>query len=145
MLPTMIIGHLAIAGIAKLTWFERANLLFLSMASYGPDLIDKPLSMLFGLSVHGMSHSLIFFVVVVAIACILRRWLKFSFRILVAGTVMWGTHLLGDFVPLQVLLWPFWGQSEPSSKFHIIEKMSLFYGDRLYLGNFSISSGRFPE
>ncbi len=132
----MIIGHLAIAGIAKQTWFERENLLFLSVAAFGPDLIDKPANILFGLPGRGISHSLIFFFAVIAIACLLRTWLKFSSRTLVAGILLWGTHLVGDFLELQVLFWPFGGHWEPSSKFHIVEKLWQFYVDRLYFAQF---------
>ncbi len=132
----MIIGHLAIAGIAKQTWFERENILFLSVAAFGPDLIDKPANMLFGLPGRGMSHSLTFFFAVIAIAFLLKTWLKFSPRTLVAGIVMWGTHLVGDFLELQVLFWPFGGQLEPASKFHIVEKLWQFYIDRLYFTQF---------
>ncbi len=132
----MIIGHLAIAGIAKHTWFEKENLIFLSLTAFGPDLIDKPASMILGLPGRGVSHSLIFFFTMIAIACLLRTWLRFSSRTLIAGIAMWGTHLVGDFLQLQVLFWPFGGHWEPSSKFHVVEKLLHFYVDRLYFAQF---------
>ena len=132
----MIIGHLAIAGIAKQTWFEKENILFLSLAAFGPDLIDKPANMLLGLPGRGVSHSLIFFFAMIAIAFLLRTWLKLSSRTLIAGIAMWGTHLVGDFLQLQVLFWPFGGHWEPSSKFHVVEKLLQFYVDRLYFAQF---------
>jgi hypothetical protein len=132
----MIIGHLAITGIAKQTYFERENLVFLSLAAFGPDFIDKPLHLLFHLPVHGVGHSLGFFIAVMLIASLSRTWLKFSPRTLVAGMVMWGTHLIGDFLKLNVLFWPFKGQWAPSSKFHIIERLWEFYVGRLYFAQF---------
>jgi|WetSurMetagenome_2_1015567.scaffolds.fasta_scaffold962915_1 hypothetical protein len=132
----MIIGHLAIACIAKQTWFEKENLLLLSLAAFGPDLVDKPANMLLGLPGRGISHSLIFFFAMIAIAFLLRTWLKFSSRTLIAGIAMWGTHLVGDFLQLQVLFWPFGGHWEPSSKFHVVEKLLHFYVDRLYFAQF---------
>ncbi|MGA8833838.1 MAG: metal-dependent hydrolase, partial [Desulfomonilaceae bacterium] len=109
----MILGHLAIAGIAKLTRFRRESLLFLSLASLGPDLVDKTANMLFGMPGRGMSHSLIFFVGVIFICGLIWRSFKLNTDTLTAGVLMWGSHLVGDFVQLQVLFWPFLSPLEP--------------------------------
>jgi hypothetical protein len=132
----MIIGHLAIAGIAKQTYFEKENFLFMSIAVFGPDFIDKPLHLLFRLPVHGVGHSLLFFTAVILIAWFSRTWLKFNSQTSVAGIVMWGTHLVGDFLKPQVLFWPFEGQWIASSKFHNIEGLWEFYVDRLFFAQF---------
>lgn len=135
-LTTMIIGHFAIAGILKQTWFERQNLLFLSVVGFGPDFVDKPLNMLFGLSGRCVGHSLLFYLAVILIACCFFYWLNFSSRTLFAGIVMWGTHIIGDFLAPQVLFWPFLGEWEPSSRFHVFQKLWQFYVDRLYFAQF---------
>ena len=57
----MIIGHLAVVGIAKLTFFEIENLAVLAVASFGPDILDKPANILLGMPGRGMSHSLVVF------------------------------------------------------------------------------------
>ena len=128
----MTVGHLSIAGIAKLTWFEKENLLFLSVASYVPDLIDKPLNMLFELPGRGLSHSLIFFSAVIAITWFLRTWLNFSSRTLVAGIWMWGIHLVADFQEPQVLFWPFGGHWGPGSAFDIVQRLWKLHVDKLH-------------
>lgn len=132
----MILGHLAIAGIAKRTRFHEESLLFLTLASLGPDLLDKPANILLGMPGRGMSHSLVFFATVISICLIL--WKRFNFKpdTLVAGVVMWASHLMGDFVQPEVLFWPFLGPLEPGSKFHVIDKLYLFYIDRLYPDQF---------
>ncbi|MHB8202960.1 MAG: metal-dependent hydrolase [Desulfomonilaceae bacterium] len=132
----MIFGHLAIAGIAKLTRFRRESLLFLSLASLGPDLADKTANMLFGMPGRGMSHSLIFFAGVIFICGLIWRSFKLNTDTLTAGVLMWGSHLIGDFVQFQVLFWPFLGPLEPGTKFQMAEKVRLFYFDQLYPDQF---------
>ena len=132
----MILGHFAIAGIAKSTRFHRESLLFLTLASLGPDLFDKPANMLFGMPGRGMSHSLIFFAGVIVIFWLIWRWFKLNPKALSAGILLWGSHLVGDFVESQVLLWPFLGPLEPGPKFQMAEKLRLFYVNRSYPDQF---------
>lgn len=132
----MIIGHLAIAGIAKTTWFERENLLFLSLAALGPDVIDKPAHFLFGFPGRGVSHSLLFFIAVIIIAWSMRGWLGYSLRTVAAGLTMWATHLVTDFPEFHVLFWPLGGTSGIRPKVGLIEKMWQFYIDRYYFAQF---------
>ena len=132
----MILGHFAIAGIAKSTRFHRESLFFLTLASLGPDLVDKSANMLFEMPGRGMSHSLIFFAGVIFICGLIWRWFKLNPEALTAGVLMWGSHLVGDFVQLQVLFWPFLGPLEPGTKFQVAEKVRLFYIDQLYPDQF---------
>jgi hypothetical protein len=132
----MIIGHLAIAGIVKQTWFKRENLLFLCFAAFGPDLVDKPLNMVFGLSGRGAGHSLLFYLSMILISCFLGKWLKFSSQTLYAGIVMWGTHIVCDFLEPQVLFWPLLGQWEPGPNLHLFQKLWRFYIQRSYFAQF---------
>jgi membrane-bound metal-dependent hydrolase YbcI (DUF457 family) len=128
----MILGHFAVAGIAKQTRFKNENLIFLTLAAIGPDLFDKPANILFGMPGRGMSHSLTMFAVLIAISWVVLTVYKQDSRLLVAGMVMWGSHLLGDFLQFQILLWPFLGSLEPGPKFNLLEKLRFFYIDQLY-------------
>ncbi|MGC8659645.1 MAG: metal-dependent hydrolase [Desulfomonilaceae bacterium] len=132
----MILGHIAIAGIAKITRFREENLLFLALASLGPDLVDKTANIFLGMPGRGMSHSLLFFASLIATCLIV--WKKFDLKpdTLLAGVVMWASHIIGDFPQSEVLLWPFVGPLEPGSKFHLVEKLNHFYVDRLYPDQF---------
>lgn len=132
----MIIGHLAMAGIAKHTCFEKESLLFLSLAAFGPDFIDKPLHIFLRFPIHGVGHSLLFFSAVITAAWLLRIALRCNSRTIGAGMVMWGTHLVGDFLQLNALFWPFRGQWVQNSTFHFIERLWQFYVGRLYLAQF---------
>ena len=132
----MILGHFAIAGIAKSTRFHGESLFFLTLASLGPDLVDKSGYMFFGMPGRGISHSLIFFAGVTSICWIIWRLFKLKPDTLTAGVLMWGSHLIGDFVQLQVLFWPFLGPLEHGQKFYVTEKVRLFYIDQLYPDQF---------
>ncbi|MFH0957552.1 MAG: metal-dependent hydrolase [Pseudomonadota bacterium] len=128
----MIIGHLAVVGIAKLTYFQRENLAVLVLASFGPDIIDKTANILFGMPGRGVSHSLGVFSLVSILAGI--YWLKLTNkpRLLCAVIILWGSHLVGDFLKWQVLLWPFGGHIDPSKKFHLSEKLASYYVELQY-------------
>lgn len=128
----MIIGHLAVVGIAKLTCFGRENLAVLAVASFGPDILDKPANILLGMPGRGISHSLFVFAIVCILACI--YWLKMTKnpRLLCAAIILWGSHLAGDFLQWRVLLWPFWGSLEPGPKFLFAEKLTSYYVEFRY-------------
>ncbi|MGC8604523.1 MAG: metal-dependent hydrolase [Desulfomonilaceae bacterium] len=132
----MILGHLAIAGIAKTTRFHRESLFFLTLASLGPDLVDKSANMLLGTPGRGISHSLIFFAFVIFICWIAQKSLTVDTETITSGLLMWASHLLGDFVEVQVLFWPFLGPLEPGPKFRLTEKLRIFYLDRAYPDQF---------
>lgn len=132
----MIIGHLAIAGIAKKTWFDSENLMLLTMASFGPDLIDKPAHLIFGFPGRGVSHSLVFFLFISVFSWLLRPFIGYSVKTMVAGLTMWGTHLIGDFLEFDILFWPLGAPYQAVSKFNLIEKLSQFYIDRHYFAQF---------
>lgn len=132
----MIIGHLAVAGIAKKTWFESESLLLMSLAALGPDLIDKPAHLIFGFPGRGVSHSLAFFLVLILLALLSRSLIGYSKKTMIAGLSMWGTHLVGDFLEFHILLWPFGGQAAPGSRFNLMEKFWQFYIERYYFAQF---------
>src|SRR5208283_3584653 len=123
----MILGHFALASIAKQTCFPRESLLFLAVASVFPDLIDKPASMLLGVPGRGVGHSLVILLAVTLLTWIFSSKLKISPKLLFAGVVMWVSHLTTDIVSLQVLLWPFLGPLEPAPPFDFWNKIYQFY------------------
>lgn len=129
----MIVGHLAIANLAKQTVFHKHNFVFLVTASMAPDILDKPATILFGYSGRGIGHSLIVFVFAAALAWLLAPKLKVGKDLVVAAIVMWASHLMGDFLEWRILLWPFLsGQPKYGPKFNVWEKAYDFYVSRLY-------------
>ncbi len=125
----MIFGHLAIVGIAKLTGFRQENLVIMTLASYGPDILDKPLNIFWGMPGRGVSHSLVAFAFIAMFACI--YWLKINRnpRILTATATLWTSHLIGDLVEREVLFWPFAGPLRSTSRFHVTDRLFAYYVD----------------
>ena len=123
----MILGHFALASVAKQTYFQRENLLFLAGAAVFPDLLDKPASILLGVPGRGVGHSLLILLAVTLLAWIFSSKLKISPKLLFAGIVMWVSHLATDLVNLGVLLWPFLGPLEPTPPFDFWNKIYQFY------------------
>jgi hypothetical protein len=137
----MILGHVALAGIAKRVRWERESLLFLATAALFPDFLDKPLNMLFLLPGRGIGHSLVVFLAVATTAWFLAPKIKIAQSTIVAGMVLWVTHLAGDLVAWKVLFWPFLGPLDPTPQFHFWEKICQFYVDRLYPEQFWLDMG----
>jgi hypothetical protein len=131
-LTRMILGHVALAGIAKRTCSERESFLFLAGAALFPDFLDKPLSMFFSLPGRGIGHSLAMFLAVAATALVLAPRLKVQRSVIASGMVLWLGHLAGDLVAWKVLLWPFLGPLDPTATFHFWQKIYQFYVARLY-------------
>lgn len=129
----MILGHIAVAGIAKQTVFRKRGLSFLCAAALLPDLIDKPPSMLFDSPGRGVGHTLILFVAVCLLAWYFSPRIGLKSDVVVAGLVMWFAHLAGDFLEWGVLLWPFFTAGlEPTPKFDFWDKLYQFYVVRLW-------------
>lgn len=126
---SMIFGHLALVGIAKLTAFRQENLAIMTLASFGPDILDKPANIFLGLPGRGISHSLLAFGVLALLAGF--YWLRVNRhpRLFGAASLLWGSHLMGDFVEPNVLFWPLAGPLYAKSKFHFSEKLFAFYID----------------
>ncbi len=125
----MIFGHLALVGVAKLTAFRQENFAIMTLASFGPDLLDKPANIFLGLPGRGVSHSLLAFGILALLASF--YWLKVNRnpRLLGATALLWGSHLAGDFVEPNVLFWPLAGPLYAKSKFLFSEKFLAFYMD----------------
>jgi hypothetical protein len=105
----MIVGHLAFAYISKRTFFSTESYPLLILASYGPDILDKSLSLMFGLPGRNLGHSLVVLLALVAAAWVLSQALGLRKRWITACAVMWLAHLAGDFVRPVILFWPLLG------------------------------------
>lgn len=121
----MIFGHLAVAAIAKRI-FLRESLIFLMVAAYSPDIIDKTLQALFGLPRRGVGHSLLAWMAVTGVAWFLCRRFDNAMRLLYLGSALWLLHLLSD-LPEPVLFWPWVGFVPESPPYSFIEKLYRFY------------------
>lgn len=126
----MVLGHAACALLAR-RFAPRlaADLPLCLLAAYGPDWCDKPLKMAFGLSGHGIGHSLIgsaLLLFLFRLAC--RRWgLPASWPAVAVG--FWALHLLCDAPGTNVLFWPFFGAFPLRPEGTFVLALS-FYGAR---------------
>ncbi len=123
----MVLGHFALASIAKQTCFRRENLIFLAAASVLPDLLDKPAAILLGEPGRGVGHSLVILIAITFAAWIFASKLEISPKYLLIGTVMWVSHLVTDLVSPEILLWPFLGPLQPAPPFDFWNKIYQFY------------------
>ena len=78
----MILGHLAIASIAKRK-FLAENFTFLLAASYGPDLVDKTLNLACGAPGRGVGHSLLMFALLTAAAWLFCQRFRINKQLIV--------------------------------------------------------------
>lgn len=121
----MIVGHLAFAYIGKRTFFKTENYFLLVAAGYGPDIVDKTMSVLFGLPGRNLGHSLVVFLALVAAAWTLSLAAGLSKQWITACAAMWLGHLAGDFVRPGILLWPLLGSitGEPFAFLAVFQRM----------------------
>ncbi len=129
----MILGHIAVAAIAKETFFAERNFSFLLLASFIPDIIDKTGYMLLGLPGRGIGHSLLVFVFGAVTVLIVAPRFRLPKGLVSAGLLMWFVHLLGDFPRMSVFLWPLYPAApEPYPQFDLFQKLHQFYVARLW-------------
>jgi membrane-bound metal-dependent hydrolase YbcI (DUF457 family) len=129
----MILGHVAVAAIAKQTFFAERNISFLLVASFAPDIIDKTGYMLLGLPGRGMGHSLFVFVLAAITVLIVASRFRLPRGLVSAGLSMWFVHLVGDFPQMSVFLWPLYPAApEPYPKFDLFQKLHQFYVARMW-------------
>lgn len=105
----MVFGHAAAASLLQQTWLRRVSLPLCLAAAYGPDWIDKPLKLCFGLAGHGFAHSLIGSLAVLALVWFLCRRADLPDQVPAVVAFFWVLHLLCDWVHATVLFWPFFG------------------------------------
>lgn len=119
----MILGHAALAVLAKRTTAKAMPITLLLVAAYGPDLIDKTGMLLLGTSSKGIGHTLAMFAAVsMALALAFRRW-----QVLV---LLWLSHLVLDLTEKSVLFWPLFGPLPVSAPYDLSEGFISFYSGR---------------
>jgi hypothetical protein len=122
----MILGHLAIASLAKRK-FLAENFIFLCAASFGPDLVDKTLNVAFDAPGRGVGHSLLMFALVTAAAWLFCQRFNLNKQLVYMGAVLWLSHLTADLVDLQIFLWPFLGPFPVLPSCTLMERLQNYY------------------
>lgn len=127
----MILGHLAIASIAKRK-FLAENFAFLLVVSYGPDLVDKTLNLACNVPTRGAGHSLLIFVLLIAAALLLCQRFRINTQLLYIGVILWSSHLITDLVEPEIFLWPFLGHLPVNHHHTLMEILRNYYLIRVY-------------
>jgi hypothetical protein len=131
----MIFGHLAMAALAKRK-FLKESFIFLIVASYGPDIIDKPARVLFGFPNRGVGHTMLMWTVITGIVWFLCRRNGNAVRLLYLGSALWLLHLASDLVEPNMLFWPWLGPMPESDCSSLIENLYQFYILRIHHSQF---------
>ena len=105
----MVFGHAALGSLGNQFVFRRAPLALCLAAAFGPDWIDKPLKLVFGLPGHGIAHSLIGGALLLGLFALLCRRLRLPDAWIGVVIVFWGLHLGCDLARAPVLFWPLLG------------------------------------
>lgn len=134
----MIIGHAALAVLARKTAFPGVPFPLLLAAAFGPDLIDKTGMRLFGTPSKDVGHTLLVFGALTAALLLWHaakpskaRWLALS-----AVALLWLSHLLLDLTGAGILCWPFLGPFPATDPYDLGDGFLSFYsgnGDRIVL------------
>ncbi|MCP4365502.1 MAG: metal-dependent hydrolase [Planctomycetes bacterium] len=120
----MVLGHITCTYIAYRVLYSRGVRLVLPAFLIGavlPDVIDKPLLLLFGLEPHGVGHSILVILPVFGLC-----FLFFRNRYLVLTSLQLGIlmHLVEDSYSYEQLFWPFTVEHDDS--------IVIGWGDSLY-------------
>ena len=124
----MIIGHLTVtyalaAPLAK-RYPALGNTFPLLVGAYLPDLLDKPLNLIFDIPGRGPGHS----AVLLAVAFyLLIRILPSRRSLLVPLAAGAFLHLALDFASPAIILWPFLGSWEYYDTFVLTDNLSRYY------------------
>ena len=122
----MILGHLAIASIARQK-FLAENFIFLLAASFGPDLVDKSLGLAFDSASRSVGHSLLMFALLAAAAWLFCQRFNLNKQLVGIGAVLWLSHLTADFLDLKIFFWPFLGPLPDSAPYTLMERLRDYY------------------
>ena len=141
----MIIGHLtttyALAAPLGRRFPVLRNIPPLLVGAYLPDLIDKPLNLIFGLPGRGMGHS----VILMAVAFyLLIRILPSRRNLLIPLAVGAFLHLALDLASPVVLLWPLLGNWEQYGTFEPTGNLSRYYLHFNYPGQLALEVISYP-
>jgi len=122
----MILGHLAIASIAKQK-FLAENFIFLFAASFGPDLVDKSLGLAFDAASRSVGHSLLTFALLAAAAWLFCQRFTLNKQLVGIGSVLWLSHLTADLLDLEIFFWPFLGSLQVGPPSTLMERLRDYY------------------
>jgi hypothetical protein len=103
----LILGHITCTYIAYRVLHSRGVRLVLSAFLIGavlPDVIDKPLLLLFDLEPHGVGHSVLVLLPVFGLYFLFLRNRYLALTSLLLGILM---HLIEDLYAFEHLFWPF--------------------------------------
>lgn len=125
----MILGHAALAVLARRTVFRSVPWPLLLLAGYGPDLIDKTGMLLARTSSKGIGHTLLFYVLLLAA---LAAWPSFRRTgrpgpVWLAVALLWLSHLLLDLTQAIILAWPFRGPFPATDPYDLADGFLAFY------------------
>jgi hypothetical protein len=123
----MILGHGALAYVAKRRYFEGLDVRLLLIVSYFPDFLDKPASLFFGASGRGFGHSTICLVIAVCCMQLVVYLGRMDKSLMKACVVLWISHLVTDFTELNVLAWPFSGDLAARPPFDFVSVLNRMY------------------
>jgi len=127
----MILGHLTVTAAAHrllrkpLPGAASLPLGALLLGAYLPDLSDKSINLLTGLSGRGYGHSLVVQLVCFGLIFLLLPRRRVSCAALGLGAAL---HLVQDWVAPAVLLAPLLGLVPPGPRFSFVQSMMNFYG-----------------
>lgn len=122
----MILGHLAIASIAKQT-FLAENFILLFAASCGPDLIDKSLGIAFDAASRSAGHSILTFALLAAAAGLFCQRFNLNKQLVGIGAVLWLSHLTADLLDLEIFFWPVLGPLPVGPPSTLTERLRDYY------------------
>jgi membrane-bound metal-dependent hydrolase YbcI (DUF457 family) len=126
----MILGHLTVTAAGHRLLSGRLGpsldvpLGPLLLGAYVPDLLDKPIAWLTGLSGRGYGHSLVLQLAVFALAFAVLGRYRLLLRAVALGAAL---HLLEDWVTLDVLLAPLLGPIPEMPQVPLLDKLLVFY------------------
>jgi hypothetical protein len=123
----MVLGHIAntyvVQNVAKRYNLEF-NLYFLLFGAYLPDLIDKPLNILFQLPGRGIAHSVIIQALLFSpLIYSLPKYRK-TFLSVWFGCIL---HLIQDTIALSIAFWPVVGSLSDYRRFSFGESFYTYY------------------
>jgi hypothetical protein len=126
----MVLGHLTVTAagyrVLRERWPRLAAIPLgpLLIGAYLPDLLDKPMAILTGLSGRGYGHSLVLQLGVFALAFAAAKRQRATVRALALGAAL---HLVEDWVTLEVLFAPLLGPIPEVPTLPLLEKLIIFY------------------
>jgi len=110
----VILGHGALAVLAR-DLNTGAPWWLLFAASFGPDLLDKPLAIAFDLTDRGVGHSFLSLAGVALLLLLVWRFGLLPGRQAALALALWVLHLITDFPTAMTFWWPLYGM--PSGEY----------------------------